>query len=416
MKAATNPAARALAVVFAGTGLACIAAAIAQVPLPQTAPSAAAVPAATPAVSPAPSEQLTAAQIRAIVALGPWPLARARDPSNRVSGNADAVAFGGALFADQRLSRTGTIACSSCHQPDRAFVDGLPHGRGVAAGDRNTTTLFNVGGQRWYGWDGASDNLWAQSLRPLFDEHEMGSDAHHLANLVRNDATLRAGYAQAFSHPPSANDEVVAVDVGKALAAFQETLVTGRTPFDDFRDALTRGDAAAAARYPAAARRGLVTFIGAGNCTLCHGGPRFTNGEFGDVGIPYFVAPGRVDAGRHEGIRRLKASRYTLLGPFSDDPTRSTATATRFVAPEHRNFGEFRVPSLRNVGRTAPYMHNGSIPTLREVVRHYSNIDENRLHADGVRVLKPLGLSKYDTDDLVAFLESLSDTVPTRAP
>jgi cytochrome c peroxidase len=123
-----------------------------------------------------------------------------------------------------------------------------------------------------------------------------------------------------------------------------------------------------------------------------------------------------VDAGRHEGIRRLQASRYTLLGPFNDDPARSTATGTRFVALEHRNFGEFRVPSLRNVARTAPYMHNGSIATLRDVVRHYSGIDEDRLHADGVRVLKPLGLSKYDTDDLVAFLESLSEPATPRSP
>lgn len=409
MKTDAAAATRALAAVAAGAGLALIATAFAQapVPVPQAAPNAASVPTAAPA--PPPPAEFTAAQVRAIVALGPWPMEQARDPSNRVSGNADAVAFGGALFVDPRLSRSGTIACASCHQPDRSFVDGLPRGRGIVEADRNTTTLFNVGGQRWYGWDGASDNLWAQSLRPLFDTREMGGDAQHLAHVVRNDATLRAGYAQVFGYPPAADDEVVAVDVGKALAAFQETLVTGRTSFDDYRDALARGDAAAAARYPAAARRGLVTFIGEGNCTSCHSGPRFTNGEFGDVGIPYFVAPGRVDAGRHDGIRRLKESRYTLLGPFSDDPARSTAASTRYVAPEHRNFGEFRVPSLRNVARTAPYMHNGSIPTLREVVRHYSGIDENRLHADGVRVLKPLGLSKYDTDDLVAFLESLSE-------
>ncbi len=338
------------------------------------------------------------------------------DPSNRVSGHPDAIAFGAALFGDPRLSRQGTLACASCHHPERAFVDGLPRARGAVEVDRNTTTLLDVGGHRWYGWDGAADNLWAQSLRPLFDPREMGGDVKHVASVVRNEATLRARYAEVFGRAPSADDETVAVDIAKALAAYQETLVTGRTPFDDFRDALARGDTAAAARYPAAARRGLITFIGEGNCTMCHSGPRFTNGEFGDVGIPFFAAPGRVDAGRHEGIRRLQASRYTLLGPFNDDPTRSTATGTRFVALEHRNFGEFRVPSLRNLARTAPYMHNGSIPTLREVVRHYSNIDENRLHADGVRVLKPLGLSKYDTDDLVAFLESLSESAASRTP
>ena len=81
--------------------------------------------------------------------------------------------------------------------------------------------------------------------------------------------------------------------------------------------------------------------------------------------------PGRVDPGRYGGIRRVQASRYNLLGPFNDDATASTATGTRFVAREHRNFGEFRVPSLRNVARTAPYMHNGVYQTLDEVVEHY---------------------------------------------
>ena len=199
------------------------------------------------------------------------------------------------------------------------------------------------------------------------------------------------------------------MDVAKALAAFQETIDTGRTPFDDFRDALARGDRAAAARYPLAAQRGLAIFIGKGQCDVCHVGPRFSNGEFHDIGIPFFAAPGRVDAGRFDGIRPLQASRYNLLGPYNDDPTRGTAISTRHVAREHRNFGEFKVPSLRNVARTAPYMHNGSLATLRDVVRHYSEIDEDRLHADGERILKPLRLTAAESDDLVAFLESLDE-------
>jgi cytochrome c peroxidase len=156
-----------------------------------------------------------------------------------------------------------------------------------------------------------------------------------------------------------------------------------------------------------AAQRGLAMFVGAGNCSVCHGGPRFSNGEFHDIGIPFFVEPGRVDPGRHEGIRKLQASRYNLLGPFNDDSVRGTATSTRFVALDHRNFGEFKVPSLRNVARTAPYMHNGSMATLRDVIRHYSQLDEDRLHSDGERILKPLGLTDGDVDDLVAFLETL---------
>ena len=233
-------------------------------------------------------------QLRRILALGPWPPPRATDPSNRVSGNPAAIAFGDALFRTPMLSHTGTIACATCHQPGRAFADGLPRARGVALADRNTTSLANVASQRWYGWDGAADNLWAQSLRPILDRREMNSDFTHVAAAIRADNGLRARYHAAFGTPPSADDEEVAVNVAKALAAFQETLVTGRTPFDDFRDALARDDRAAAARYPMPAQRGLAIFVGSGNCSVCHGGPRFSNGEFHDIGIPFFVEPGRV--------------------------------------------------------------------------------------------------------------------------
>jgi cytochrome c peroxidase len=140
---------------------------------------------------------------------------------------------------------------------------------------------------------------------------------------------------------------------------------------------------------------------------MCIRDRNFTNGEFGDIGIPFFAAPGRVDPGRHEGIRKLQASRATLLGAYNDDPARTTATGTRHVTLEHRNWGEFRVPSLRNVAGTAPYMHNGHLATLRDVVRHYSALNEDRLHADGEKILKPLGLTEAEAADLVAFLESL---------
>ena len=197
------------------------------------------------------------------------------------------------------------------------------------------------------------------------------------------------------------------VDAGKALAAFQETIVSGRSPFDDFRDALLEGKEGG--DYPAAARRGLKIFAGKGNCSVCHFGPAFTNGEFADVGVPFFAGKGRVDAGRHGGIVRLKSSRFNLLGNFSDDPRGASATGTRHVELQHRNFGEFRVPSLRNVALTGPYMHNGSLATLADVVRHYSEIDEDRLHSDGEKILRPLRLSRQEAGDLLAFLASLTE-------
>jgi cytochrome c peroxidase len=359
------------------------------------------LPAAGPA-EPLPSP-LTDAQIPRIVALGPWPPPVVPDPSNRVAGLPAAVAFGQRLFNEPALSANGRIACATCHQAARGFSDGLARGQGLQRGDRNTPGLLNVGGQRWFGWDGANDSLWAQSLRPLLDAREMGGSLGSVAQAVRRTPALRAGYRAAFGEPPGADDERIAVD------AYQATLRSGRTPFDQFRDAVARGDRAAAARYPPAAQRGLAIFAGRGRCWVCHGGPNFSNGEFHDIGRPHFAEAGRVDPGRHGGIRALQASRYNLLGPFNDDPARATATSTRHVALEHRHWGEFKVPSLRNLALTAPYFHDGSAATLRDVLRHYSELNEERLHADGERLLVPLRLSDAEIDDLLAFLDTLNE-------
>ena len=199
--------------------------------------------------------------------------------------------------------------------------------RGCSSGIRNTPGLANVSQQRWFGWDGANDNLWAQSLRPLLDAREMGGSLPQLAHQLRSQSDLREGYRKAFGQAPGDDDERVAVDAAKALAAYQETLLTPRTPFDDFRDAVARGDRAAAANYPAAAQRGLALFLGRGRCYVCHGGPNFSNGEFSDIGMPFFIAKGQVDPGRHGGIQALQRNRYNLLGPFNDDAARSTPPA-----------------------------------------------------------------------------------------
>jgi cytochrome c peroxidase len=152
----------------------------------------------------------------------------------------------------------------------------------------------------------------------------------------------------------------------------------------------------------------LRLFVGEGRCSVCHTGPSFSNGEFADIGVPFFV-PGGVDSGRWGGIERLRASATNRLGALSDagaDDTR--AVGTRHVVLEPRHFGEFRVPGLRQLASTAPYMHNGSLATIEDVVRHYSKLDEERLHGDGERILRPLNLNDSDAADLAAFLRSLS--------
>ncbi len=357
----------------------------------------------------------TPAELQQIQAHGPWPPPRHGDASNRLAGQAAAVAFGQQLFFDASLSARGDLACASCHIPARAFQDGRAVALLGSERPRNTPSLFDAAGHRWLGWDGAHDSLWAASITPLLAAGEMAADPTHLAKRLRARPALERGYRQAFGRPLPADPALLPVDLGKALAAYQATLVSPRTPFDDFRDALARGDRRSAARYPLAAQRGLRLFIGEGRCTVCHAGPGFTNGEFADVGVPFFV-PGGVDSGRHGGLQRLLASPWNRLGPHNDagaaDPQ---AVATRHVVLQHRNFGEFRVPGLRQLVHTAPYMHNGSLRTLPEVVRHYSELNEERLHTDGERILRPLRLNPQQSEDLQAFLRSLSTVSPVPA-
>jgi cytochrome c peroxidase len=354
-------------------------------------------------------------EIRRILQHGPWPPPAGRDPSNRASGDPRAVALGQRLFFDPRLSLNGALACATCHAPERAWTDGRPRAIGLDRLDRNTPTVLDAGLHRWFSWDGRSDSLWSQSVKPILDPREMGGSARHVATVVAADPTLACLSREVYG-PPPADDERALVNVGKALAAFLETIRSGRTAFDEFRDALARGDRAAAARYPLPAQRGLKIFVGSGNCSLCHVGPQFTNGEFHDVGVPFFVAPGRVDAGRHDGIKRLRADRFNLLGPYSDDATGASATKTRHVEPNHANFGQFKTPALRNVALTPPYMHDGRYATLPDVVRHYSTLNMERLHTHGEQLLRPLGLSPAAADDLVAFLESLTDPRAAAGP
>jgi cytochrome c peroxidase len=349
----------------------------------------------------------------AILAQGAWPSPQRPDPSNRYSGNADAIAFGRRLFFDTRLSIDGRQSCATCHDPAKSFADGKARSFGRALVDRNAIALANLRLNRWFGWAGAADSLWAQSIHPIVEQKELGLTAAQVRERMASEPALAAAYRHLFRSAVADDDaERVLVNVAKALAAFQETIVTGRTPFDNFRDALERGDAHAMARYPHAAQRGLQIFVGKGNCSVCHFGPNFTSGEFEDVGVPHFAEKGRVDPGRHGGVAKLQVSPFNLLGPYNDDAENAVGVPTRHVEQLHRNWGEFRVPSLRNVALTAPYMHNGSLATLTDVVRHSSELDEERLHGHaGVRLIRPLRLTSRESADLVAFLETLSASV-----
>jgi cytochrome c peroxidase len=333
-----------------------------------------------------------------------------RDPSNRAAGNPQAIALGQRLFFDGRLSANGAVACATCHVPSRAWTDGRPRAIGLGQPDRNTPSVVNAGLSRWFGWDGGADSIWSQGLRAMLDPREMGASPALVAGAVRADPSLACMYDAAFGVGAATLDDTqVMVDASKAIASFVATLSSGRTAFDDFRDALARGDRRAAARYPLAAQRGAKIFVGKGNCSVCHFGPNFTNGEFHEVGVPFMLGAGKVDPGRHGGIKRLQGDPFNLLGKYSDDASGAAATKTRHVEIQHANFGQFKTPSLRNVALTAPYMHDGRLAGLRDVVRHYSELDMERIHVHGEQLLRPLKLTPGESADLVAFLESLSD-------
>jgi len=189
-----------------------------------------------------------------ILAHSSWPQPATRDPSNRGSGKPEAIALGEGLFFSPRLSGSAGVLCASCHEPWRGFTDRRPRALGLATVDRNTPSVVNVRLQRWFGWDGANDTLWAQSIRPLLDPREMASSPGRIAALVRDDPELRGAFAAAFGAPP-ADDNTVLASVGKALAAYQETLESGRTPFDELRDALARRSGGRSALSGAGAAR-----------------------------------------------------------------------------------------------------------------------------------------------------------------
>jgi cytochrome c peroxidase len=351
----------------------------------------------------------TGDEVRRIAAHGPWPAKWTSDPSNRVSGNAEAIDLGERLFFERRLSSNGQVSCSHCHLPERNWTDGLPRAVGLAEVDRNAPSIANVRYQHWFGWDGAHDSLWAQGISPILDPRELGMSAAGVAKFIRGDRDLACRYRKTFGAAPGADDEKILVDAAKSLAAFLETLVSGRTVFDEFRDALLRGDREAMAHYPESAQRGLKIFVGKGACDTCHAGPAFSDGEFHDTGIASLVRSGQVDPGRYGGIKKLLSDRMNLLGPYNDDPKRSTAIGTQHASLEQRNFGEFKVPSLRNLESSMPYMHNGSLATLRDVVKHNSDMNLDRPHSGDEATLKRLHLTDGETTDLVAFLQTLSD-------
>jgi len=383
----------------------------------------------------------TPAELRRVLRMAPLPEVPA-DPSNAVADDPRAALLGERLFYDPRLSIDGRRSCASCHDPARGWTDGRrssdPDGRFV----RNVPSLWNTAYNRWYFWDGRADSAWAQALGPLEGEAEMGSNRLRLLHLVRGDAELGSAYSEVFGPLPDGADDpgrfppdarplprapehplqrswarmseddrhlanVVFTNLGKALAAFERTLVVRDTALDRFVAAVREGsEPAAGAELSSAAVRGLALFAGRGQCTLCHSGPLLSDGEFHDVGIALATDYRSVDPSRHRGVLEILQSPFTRAGPYADAP--DPGAPVRFLEQKSHQLGEFKTPSLRGVADTAPYMHDGRFATLEEVVRFYDTREGAAPLGHPTTLLQPLGLSEDEVADLVAFLESLT--------
>jgi cytochrome c peroxidase len=270
------------------------------------------------------------------------------------------VALGKMLFSERMLSRDRSLSCISCHDPDRIFTDGRQVSRGINGreGTRNAPTLINRGYGVSFFWDGRARSLEEQVLQPIENPLELDLTLAEAVNRLSDRSTYRRRFQLAFGR------QVEAQDLARALASYVRTILSGNSPYDRYlngeRDALS-----------VQARKGLQIFRGKGNCTACHLGPSLTDERFHNTGVAW-----RND-------RVLDEGRFEVTG-----------------MNEHR--GAFKTPTLREIDLTPPYMHDGSLNSLEEVIDFYSRGGNPNPFLDPE--VRPINLTEGEKADLLAFL------------
>lgn len=274
------------------------------------------------------------------------------------------VALGAQLFVDARLSGDGARACASCHDPAHGFTDGRARAiaRDGSALKRNVPSLYNLAWSAHFFADGRAASLEDQARVPITAANEMAGDFATITRQLNADAHLVANFASAFPATPEISEATLVA----ALAAFERTLVSPETRFDRW----VAGDEGALSDHE---RAGFALFVGKAGCVGCHGGWRFTDDAFRDIGLA------------------------------GDDPGRSAIVGG---SPDLR---QFKTPGLRELTRTAPYMHDGSLATLRDVIDHYAGGFIKRPSLDS-NMVRDLSLSEAEKLALIAFLKSLAST------
>ena len=277
------------------------------------------------------------------------------------------VALGRELFSEPRLSRDQAVACITCHDPARAFTDGRTVSVGVfeRRGPRNVPSLVNRGYGKFFFWDGRTTSLEEQVLRPIQDPDEMDMTLDEVVSWLQRDQRYTTLFQTVFGRAPNRDD------LARALASYVRTILSGDSPVDRYM--YGSGDG-----LSDQARRGFRLFRGKAGCANCHFGHMLTDESLHNTGVAWSD------------------------GEWLDDG--------RFgVTGEETDRGRFKTPTLREVARTAPYMHDGSIATLEDVIEFYDRGGNENPYLDGD--IRALNLTEEEKAALVAFLRSLSGTV-----
>lgn len=279
----------------------------------------------------------------------------------------EGAALGRKLFFDPILSADRSVSCSTCHDPARSFTDDRPRAVGVfdRVGPRRVPKLLNRGYGRSFFWDGRIPSLEEQVLQPVINSLEMDLEVSQAVARLTTDPIYPSEFREAFGREPNVDD------LARALASYVRTILSGDSRYD-------RYVAGATEALDDTERRGLEIFRGKGNCVTCHLGPNLTDERFHNTGVGY------------------------KDGRFEDDG--------RFVVTgRERERGAFKTPTLRNVAQTAPYMHDGSIATLEDVIDDYDNGGTPNPYLD--REIRKLGLTEAEKAALAAFMRALTGSV-----
>lgn len=273
---------------------------------------------------------------------------------------AEKVALGKQLFFDRRLSADGSVSCADCHNPSKGWSNGEQFATGIKSlkGGRNSPTVVNAAYQQFQFWDGRAASLEDQALGPVQNPIEMNMSLEQMELTLRGLEGYRRQFKAVFG------TDVTRDGVAHAIAAFERTILSGDAPYDRYK----AGDRKA---LSAAAVRGMDLFFNKAHCSACHGGPNFTDNGFHNIGVG--MDKPKPDIGRQEVSKQLG------------------------------DRGAFKTPTIREIRRTAPYMHDGSLKTLAEVVEHYDRggIKNEQLDEE----IFPLHLTAAEKRDLITFME-----------